>query len=243
MINKTVLITGAAQRLGAEIARHLHAKGMDIVIHYHQSGTKAETLTRELNTVRADSTLCLQGNLHDDPVFTEIIEQSYQFKNRLDVLINNASSFYPVPVDEVTSEQWDDLVGTNMRAPFFLIQHATKYLKETRGCIVNITDIHAQRPLKNHAVYSAAKAGLVMLTRALAKELGPDIRVNAVAPGAILWPENMDSIDKEKILSRTALKRQGKPEDIAKAVYFLIQDADYMTGQILTVDGGRSLFS
>lgn len=243
MANKTVLITGAAQRLGASIAQYLHAKGFDIALHYNRSEDAAHTLEYELNKQRNDSVHLIQADLHGDNAHTHIIFEAYNLNHRLDALVNNASTFYPTPIDQVNSEQWQDLIDINMKLPFFLSQEASKHLKEFKGCIVNITDIHAERPMKDHPVYCAAKAGLVMLTRTLAMELAPDIRVNAVAPGAILWPEGMDETVREKILSKTAIKRQGKPLDIAKAVYFLIADADYMTGQILTIDGGSTLYS
>lgn len=243
MSNKTVLITGAANRIGAEIARTLHADDMDIIIHYNRSETDAHSLANDLNKTRPDSSTTVQANLLEDGTADLIIDAAFKFKNRLDVLINNASSFYPTPVGTTSSEQWEELVGTNMKAPFFLSQLAAPHLKAQHGCIINITDIHADRPLRNHPVYSAAKSGLTMLTRALARELAPEIRVNGIAPGAILWPDSLEEDAKEKILSKTALKYKGKPIDIAKAVKFLIRDADYMTGQILTIDGGRSLFT
>ena len=241
MQNKTVLITGAAGRIGAEIARTLHADDMDVIIHYNRSGTQASALADELNAARHDSAMAVQGNLLDDGALAATIETAYGFGNRLDALVNNASSFYPTPVASATTEQWEDLVGTNMKAPFFLSQHAAPYLREQKGCIINITDIYADRPLGQYPVYSAAKAGLAMLTKALAKELAPEVRVNAIAPGAILWPEGMSNNSKDLVISRTALGHAGNPIDIASAVRFLIRDAGYMTGQILTIDGGRSL--
>ena len=228
MQNKTVLITGAAGRIGAEIARTLHADDMDVIIHYNRSGTQASALADELNAARHDSAMAVQGNLLDDGALAATIETAYGFGNRLDALVNNASSFYPTPVASATTEQWEDLVGTNMKAPFFLSQHAAPYLREQKGCIINITDIYADRPLGQYPVYSAAKAGLAMLTKAL-------------APGAILWPEGMSNNSKDLVISRTALGHAGNPIDIASAVRFLIRDAGYMTGQILTIDGGRSL--
>ena len=243
MPNKTVLITGAASRIGAEIARALHADNMDVIIHYNRSTTQALALVDELNGARLHSALAIQADLLDDAAFATIITTAVEFKQRLDVLINNASSFYATPVASTTAEQWQDLIGTNMKAPFFLSQQAAPYLQTENGCIINITDIYAERPLHNFPVYSAAKAGLGMLTRALARELAPSIRVNAIAPGATLWPEGMADASKDKIISRTALGRSGEPADIARAVRFLIRDAGYMTGQILTIDGGRSLFT
>jgi len=240
--NASVLITGAAHRIGAVTARTLHAHGFNVALHYRSSAEAAEALATELNGLRADSVVTLQGDLHDTAALPALVERAADTWGRLDMLVNNASSFYPTPIGEVGEAQWDDLIGSNLKAPFFLAQAAATQLATHRGCIVNIVDIHAERPLKGHPVYSVAKAGLVMMSRALARELGPKIRVNAVAPGAILWPEQgLDEADKESILERTALKRQGTPADIARAVLFLIRDADYMTGQVLTVDGGRSL--
>jgi pteridine reductase len=242
--NKTVLITGAAHRIGAHMAKTLHQQGANIVLHYRNSKTTAAALQSELNIQRPDSVFLVKGDLLDTDTIGNIIEQTLQQAGHLDVLINNASSFYPTPVGNVSEQQWEDLVGTNMKAPFFLSQAAAPYLKKQQGCIVNIVDIHADRPLRQHPVYSMAKAGLVMMTRALACELGPEVRVNAIAPGAIMWPDtDMDEATREKIISRTFLKRKGDPHDIAKTALFLIKDATYMSGQVLTVDGGRSLNS
>lgn len=243
MQNKTVLITGSADRIGAEIARTLHADNMDVIIHYYRSSAQAHALVDELNGVRRHSALSVQGNLLEDQTIAAIIETAYGFNHRLDTLVNNASSFYPTPIGSITTAQWEDLVGTNMKAPLFLSQQAAPYLKERNGCIINITDIYAARPLGKYPVYSAAKAGLSMLTRALARELAPEVRVNAIAPGAVLWPEGMGNETIRKITSRTALGHAGDPADIAGAVRFLITGAGYMTGQILTIDGGRSLYS
>lgn len=243
MKNKTVLITGAAKRLGGAIARDIHQRGMDIVIHYHRSAGEAQSLADELNGQRSESAKLVQADLNDASAANHIIETAVSFNDRLDVLINNASSFYPTPVAGTTLEQWEDLFNTNLKAPFFLAQQAYKHLCETSGCIINITDIHAHRPLQGYPVYSTAKAGLVMLTMALAREFGPAVRVNAVSPGAIIWPENMDEQTKEKILSRSVLKRCGDPQDIAGAINYLINDAVYVTGQVLVIDGGRSLYS
>lgn len=241
---KVVLITGAAHRIGAMTARTLHSAGANIVLHYRDSKQGAMLLQDELNELRPDSVSLVQCDLHETTTLSELGQKAYAAWGRLDVLINNASTFYPTPVGKVDEEQWNDLIGTNLKAPFFLAQATAPYLKRERGCIVNIVDIHAERPLKDHPVYSIAKAGLVMLTKSLACELGPEVRVNAVAPGAILWPENeMDEDTKQRIISRTFLKRQGNPQDIARAVLFLIRDADYTSGQVLTVDGGRSLNS
>ncbi|MDZ7660831.1 pteridine reductase [Thiohalophilus sp.] len=241
--HKVVLITGAAHRIGATTARLLHEQGMNIVLHYRHSREAAENLQLELEHQRADSVVLVQADLHHTHELRQLAKQAAQVWGRLDVLINNASTFYSTPVESASVAQWDDLMGTNVKAPFFLSQAAAPYLQEQQGCIVNIVDIHAERPLRNFPIYSMAKAALGMMTKALAAELGPEIRVNGVAPGAILWPENLEDADKEKIISRTFLKRRGSPDDIAKAILYLIRDAGYMTGQILAVDGGRSLNS
>lgn len=242
LTNKVVLITGAAQRIGAQIARTLHQQGASIGIHYRHSSNEAQQLNTELNHRRTNSSTLIQADLLDISSHNTLIQYCIDHFGRLDVLINNASTFYPTPVGEITLQHWDDLIGSNLKAPLFLSQAAMPHLKKHQGSIVNIVDIHADRPLKGHPVYCAAKAGLVMLTKSLARELAPHIRVNAVAPGAILWPEQaMDNDTKESILSRIALKRQGDPAEIAKAVSFLISEGSYTTGHVLTVDGGRSL--
>jgi len=243
LTDKVALITGAAHRLGAETARSLHAEGMRLVLHYRHSRKAAQALQKELNEQRADSVILVQADLLSNNGMPSIVAQAIDSFGRLDVLINNASTFYPTQVGTVNEDQWDDLMGSNLKAPFFLSQAAAPFLAKHQGNIINIVDVHADRPLKGHPVYSAAKAGLVMLTKALAVELGPEIRVNAVAPGAILWPENIDQVTKQRIISRTVLKRKGDPTDIAKAILYLIKDAGYMSGQVLTVDGGRSLKS
>jgi len=243
MLNKTVLITGGAQRIGAAIVKDLHTQGMDVIIHYKNSGQAADELFTKLNSVRPDSAHKVQADLSKENAINEVITEAIGFNDRLDVLINNASIFYASPIDDVTFDQWDELIDINMKAPFFLAQKASSELRKSQGCIINMVDIHAVRPLKDHPVYSAAKAGLVMLTKALAKELGPDIRVNGIAPGAILWPHKMSNESRQEILSRTTLKQPGDTEDIANAVRYLILDANYMTGQILTIDGGRTLYS
>jgi len=242
MNGKTALITGAAKRIGAQIARTLHEAGCDIIIHYRSSERAAKDLCKQLNDERPDSANCLQADLDDIEKLGNVITQAVKFWGRLDILVNNASTFYPTPVGSITIENWDDLFNSNLKAPLFLSQAAIPHLKANNGCIINMVDIHALRPMRKHPVYCTAKAGLVMLTQSLARELGPDIRVNGVAPGAILWPDNdMGNDTKNLILERTALKRPGEPEDIAKAVLFLARDADYITGQIIPVDGGRSL--
>ena len=243
MTSKTVLITGAAHRIGAAITRDLHQHGMNVVIHHHRSVDAAQELAKELNAERSNSAHTVQGDLLQPESYDEIIQQAHDFKQRLDVLINNASSFFPSPLGGISLAQWQNLIGVNMQAPLFLAQHAAGYLAENRGCIINMTDIHGLRPLKDHAVYSAAKAGLLMLTRALAKDLGPAIRVNAISPGAILWPENMEQNEQDTILAQTVMDELGSVNDIGNAVRYLIEGADYMTGQILTIDGGRTLYS
>lgn len=240
---KVALITGAAHRIGATTAKLLHHNGMNIVLHYRGSREKAQAIQKELNDIRENSVILIQADLHLTNGLPALIEASVKAWGQLDVLINNASSFYPTAIGKATEEHWDDLIGSNLKAPFFLSQAAAPHLKKTNGCIVNIVDIHAERPLKKFPIYSMAKAGLVMMTKSLAGELGPDIRVNAVAPGAILWPENLDEVAKQRIVSRTFLKRQGNPDDISKTILFLIKNADYVTGQIIAVDGGRSLNS
>lgn len=243
-MTKSALVTGAARRIGAEIVRRLHAAGYHVVLHYHRSAADAEALCRELNAVREDSVRLLQADLRETGGLKEFVEQASAAWGGLDVLVNNASAFYPTPLGTVTEGQWNDLLGSNLKAPFFLAQAAVPYLSERKGCIVNIGDIHADRPREDYTVYCVAKAGLTAMTRALAKELAPDIRVNGVAPGAILWPEHdIDSAKKADILTRIPMKRAGEASDIAKAVVFLAANAPYVTGQILAVDGGRSLFS
>ncbi|MFW2372941.1 MAG: pteridine reductase [Gammaproteobacteria bacterium] len=242
MQNQTALITGAAKRIGAEISRMLHAEGMNIVIHYRSSKDEAEALCNELNALRADSAIILQADLLKVDDCNSLVQKAAEYWGELSALVNNASSFYPTPVGEITEAHWDDLMGSNLKAPLFLSQAASPFLGKNRGNIINIVDVHGFRPMKLHPVYCAAKAGLAMLTQSLARELGPEIRVNGVAPGAILWPESeLDPQLQQDILERTALKRQGEPRDIAATVRFLIRDADYITGQVIPVCGGRSL--
>ena len=239
---KVALITGAAHRIGAEMARQLHQAGMNIALHYRNSKENAETLADQLNAKRPNSVVLIQANLLDTKHLPGVIAAATKPWQRLDVLINNASTFYPTQVSSATEADWDDLIGSNLKAPFFLSQAAANELTKQQGCVVNIVDIHSQRPMKGYPIYSAAKAGLAMLTMSLARELGPEVRVNGVAPGAILWPEHeMDDSAKDEILNRTALKRQGSPADIARTALFLIKDADYISGQIINVDGGRTL--
>jgi pteridine reductase len=239
---KTALITGAARRIGAALAKTLHGAGMNILLHYRSSGAEAKRLCDGLNRRREGSAVMMAAELLDKREIDALIEEAAGTWKRLDVLINNASSFYNSPLGEISLEQWDELVGTNLKAPLFLSQAAAPYLRTQKGCIVNIVDIHADRPLKNYTLYSVAKAGLVMLTKSLARELAPEVRSNGIAPGAILWPEVDDYASvQQEIIERTALKRQGNPDDIARAALFLVRDAAYITGQIITVDGGRTL--
>jgi pteridine reductase len=242
LTGKTVLITGAARRVGAEIARVLHAAGANLVLHYRSSREDAQALAAELNAARAASAVTAECDLLDIAQFPALIAQAVQTFGGLDVLINNASTFYPTPVGDITAIDFDDLIGTNLRAPLFLAQAANAALRERSGLVLNLADIHGLRPLKRYPVYSIAKAGLIMLTRSLARELGPHVRVNAVAPGPVMWPE--DGLDKElqeKIIRRTALKRHGTAEEVARACLYFASDASYVTGQVLAVDGGRSI--
>jgi len=239
---KTALVTGGSKRIGATTVRLLHEAGYNLVIHCRLSRQSADSLAEELNKIRGDSARVIQGDLNDETIYNNLIEQAFKCWNRLDVLVNNASSFYPTPVGSITMDDWHNLINSNMKAPLFLAQAAAPYLKQTQGNIINMLDVHAQRPMKEHPVYCAAKAGLAMLTMSLAKELGPNIRVNGVAPGAILWPDNeMPEHTKKLILERTSLKKAGDPIDIAKTILFLVRDAHYITGQIIAVDGGRTI--
>ncbi|MGE0114713.1 MAG: pteridine reductase [Steroidobacteraceae bacterium] len=242
LAGKVALITGGAKRLGNAIAHALHREGAQLVIHYRSSQANAEALVTELNRLRAHSAIALAGDLLDTRALPQLIAQTIQQFGRLDILVNNASSFYPTPVGSISEQQWNDLLGSNLKAPLFLAQAAAPYLRVTEGLILNMVDIHAQRPLPAHTVYSIAKAGLATLTKSLARELGPEIRVNAIAPGPVLWPEQQMSAElQQEIISKTALKRQGSPEDIARAALFFAKDAPYVTGQILAIDGGRSI--
>jgi pteridine reductase len=241
LAGRWALVTGAGRRIGAAIVAGLHEAGANVVVHYFKSGEAAEALVANLNSARSESALAIQADLTDSAALPLLLADVTATTGRLDVLVNNASSFYPTPLGSITEEQWDDLLGSNLKAPLFLCQAALPHLKESQGVIINIVDVHSQRPLKNHPLYGAAKAGLAMLTRSLAKDLGPEIRVNGVSPGAILWPETgMSEQIQKNIIAKTALKRAGRPEDIAAAVLYLVRDAPYVTGQILAVDGGRS---
>jgi pteridine reductase len=242
LVGKVALVTGGAKRLGNAVAHALHGQGARLVIHYRSSQANAEALVAELNALRRDSAICLACDLLDTPALPHLIAQTIQQFGQLDILINNASSFYPTPVGSINEQQWDDLIGSNLKSPLFLAQAAAPHLRATQGLILNMVDIHAQRPLPNHPVYCIAKAGLVMLTKSLARELAPEIRVNAIAPGPVLWPEQPMSAELQReIISKTALERQGTPQDIARAALFFAMDAPYVTGQILAIDGGRSI--
>ncbi|OFZ73161.1 MAG: pteridine reductase [Betaproteobacteria bacterium RBG_16_64_9] len=240
---KVVLITGAARRVGAATARRLHARGAQLMLHYRKSERDAQQLQAELNAARPESTALLQADLLDAAGLPEIVRNTVSRFGRLDALVNNASTFHATPLGTIKFEDWDSLIGTNLKAPLFLAQAAAPQLRKSGGCIVNVTDIHADRPLKNYLVYSVAKAALSGLTRALARELAPEVRVNGVAPGPVLWPEDgsFDELTRQRVISHTLLRRVGEPEDIARAVQFLIAEAPYVTGQIIAVDGGRSI--
>lgn len=244
MQGKVVLVTGGAKRVGAAICRRLHAHGAQIIIHYRSSVEEARALQHELSQKKPDSAALAQSDLLDVDLLPDLIEKTVKRYGQLDALINNASSFFATPLHECSTEAWDDLIGSNLMAPLFLAQAAEPYLKMQHGCVINIVDIHAERPLKNFVIYNAAKGGLLALTKSLALEMAPDVRVNGVSPGPILWPEEREWSDeaaRNKIIQGTLLKRIGEPEDIAKTVQFLINDAPYVTGQILAVDGGRSI--
>ncbi|MFA5824908.1 MAG: pteridine reductase [Gallionellaceae bacterium] len=244
MQGKIVLVTGGAKRVGAAICRRLHAAGANVVIHYRSSLYEALTLRAELNDLRANSAQCVQADLLDIAALKKMVEEAVKHFGHLDALVNNASSFYATPLSLVNDAQWNDLLGTNLKAPLFLAQAAAEELRRRHGVIVNIADIHAERPMHGHLLYSAAKAGLVALTKGLAQEMAPQVRVNAVAPGVISWPEDEEWQDEErrrKIVAHTLLKREGEPDDIARTVQFLIADAPYITGQVISVDGGRSI--
>jgi pteridine reductase len=239
---QVLLITGGARRVGAEIVRVLHSAGARVLLHYRTSGSAAKALATELNGLRRGSVAIHVADLHSSSAADELVAAALREFGRIDILVNNASTFYPTPIGHITVAQWDDLVGSNLKAPLFLSQAAAPSLRERRGLIINMVDIHGLRPLRTHPVYSTAKAGLTMLTRALALELGPEIRVNGIAPGPVLWPEtSMDSALKDEIIAKTALKRHGTPRDVARTALFLAQDAPYITGQIIAVDGGRSI--
>jgi pteridine reductase len=253
MNRKAVLVTGGARRVGAAIARAVHAAGADVVVHCHRSRADAERLVADLESRRPQSAAIVQADLLDTAALASLVEAAATRFGRLDGLVNNASSFHATPLDALGPGEWEDLVGTNLRAPLFLAQAAASHLRASRGAIVNIVDIHAERPLAGFLAYSVAKSGLAGLTRALALELAPEVRVNGVSPGAILWPEAVvegragseynafPPGERERITGQTPLRRTGTPEDIAGAVKYLLFDAAFVTGQVLAVDGGRSI--
>lgn len=239
---KTALVTGGAARLGAVITRHLHAAGANVAIHYRSSAAPARELCAQLQSARTDSAITLQGDLLDPASWPQLIDGTIAFGGGLDILINNASSYYPTPIGEATPEQWDDLFGSNARAPFFLSQLAAPALQRTRGCIVNMVDIHAERPNAGHALYCMAKAANAMMVKALARDLAPEVRVNGIAPGAALWPNDyLADETRQAILRRIPMGRPAGAEQIAEAVMFMVTGPDYITGQILAIDGGRSV--
>ena len=240
-----VLVTGAARRIGAAIARRLHSAGARVALHCHRSRAEADALAGELNSARAGSAAVVQGDLLDLTSLPRIVDEAARAFGRLDGLVNNASSFYATPFGKISEREWNDLMGSNLRAPLFLAQAAAPRLREAKGAIVNIVDIHSERPLEDFVVYSIAKAGLAGLTRSLALELGPEVRVNGVSPGAILWPEggkHFDPAEKRRIEEQTPIGRIGSPEDVAGAVKYLLFDAPFVTGQVLAVDGGRGIY-
>ena len=243
MEGTVVLITGGAKRVGATICRRLHRAGASVMLHFRSSAGEARLLQAELNHVRAKSVALIQADLLDVSKLPSLVEQTVQTFGRLDALVNNASTFYQTTIGDIGVDDWNNLIGTNLQAPLFLAQAAAPALKKSQGSIVNITDIHAERPLKSYVVYSVAKAGLVGLTRSLARELAPDVRVNAVAPGPILWPDEevFDELARQRIISHTPLRREGSPDDVAKAVHYLLADAPYVTGETINVDGGRHI--
>ena len=242
LTGKTVLITGGARRVGAAIGRVLHGAGANLVVHYRKSANEVAQLADELNSLRPKSVVTFQADLLDLGKLPALVEFAVRSFGSLDVLVNNASTFYPTKIGEITPAAWDDLLGTNLKVPLFLSQAAAPALKKSGGLILNIVDIHALRPLRNYPVYCAAKAGLHMVTRSLAKELGPEVRVNGISPGPVLWPEHDgDSATRAKIIQRTILQKMGTPEDIARTALFFASQAPFITGQILAVDGGRSV--
>ena len=237
---KTALITGGAVRIGAQIVKTLHENNYRVLVHYHQSKKSAQTLCNELNAIISNSAEMVCADLN---IVSDIEKLSSKIKS-LDLLINNASVFYQTPLTNAKHDDWDNLINVNLKAPYFLATELSNKLKSRNGSIINIVDIHSERPLKNHSIYSISKAGLKMLTLSLAKDLAPNVRVNGVSPGSIIWPQNKGSISdkqKENMLDRVALKRQGNPKDIAEAILFLVK-SDYITGQIINIDGGRTLY-
>ena len=244
LTGQTALVTGGARRIGSHLVRALHARGADVAIHYRHSRADAEALAHELEAVRADSARVIEADLSQPAACSDVVAAAAGWKDRLDIVVNNASTFYPTPVGSIDAEAFDDLIGSNLRAPTFIAQAATPALRASGGCIVNLADIHGQRPLTDHPVYCAAKAGLIMLTRTLARDLAPSIRVNAIAPGSILWPEAAggdDPVHQQAVIEATPLARQGDPDDITGALLYLAVEAGFVTGQVLAVDGGRGL--
>jgi len=240
--DKTILVTGAAKRIGAAMVRAFHARGAKLIVHFRSSRSQAEQLASELNDARPGSVHLLQADLLELEQLGQLAQRAVDIYGQLDVLVNNASSFYPPPLGSINIATWHDLLASNLAAPLFLSQALAPALARRQGLILNMVDIHARRPMRNHTVYCVAKAGLAMLTLSLAKELGPRIRVNAIAPGAILWPEaQMASATQDKILSEIVLGRPGSPEDIVGAALYFMLQAPYVTGQTLAIDGGRSL--
>tara|TARA_B110000438_G_scaffold267803_1_gene282926 strand:+ start:645 stop:1385 length:741 start_codon:yes stop_codon:yes gene_type:complete len=244
MQDKIILITGGTRRIGEAICQKLHSEGMSLMIHYRSSEKEAQALQTKLNQIRPGSVALIKADLLDTAQLSILVNETLKHFGRIDSLINNASNFYASPIGKITEKSWGDLIGCNLKAPLFLSQAAAPHLKKQHGCIINIIDIHSEWPLKKYMVYSSAKGGLATLTKSLAIELAPEVRVNGISPGPILWPENgewSDQISRKRIINKTLLKRAGDPNDIAKAVFFLISDAPYITGQILAVDGGRSI--
>lgn len=242
LTDRVALVTGGARRIGASIVRILHAQGMKVVVHYRGSADAAHLLQRELNETRPDSIMLVRGDLNDIAKAKHVVRETIEQFKRLDVLVNNASMFTEQAVEDASESDWDQLFTLNAKIPFFLSQAAAEALKKSNGCIVNIVDIYAERPLVHHAIYCATKAALLSLTRSLAIELGPEVRVNAVSPGAILWPEsNNDQVAQQRIISRTPLKRSGSADDIASAVLYLVKDAPFVSGELIRIDGGRSV--
>ena len=244
MQNKVVLITGGAKRVGAAISRLLHSEGANLMIHYRSSEFHAHALKEELNMLRPNSVAIVQADLLETDKLPKLVSATIKQFGKLDVLINNASSYYPTELGKINEKNWHDLIGSNLKAPMFLAQAAAPELRKNHGCIINITDMHIERPKKGYVVYSVAKAGLVTLTKSLAHELAPEVRVNAVAPGPVLWPDDnpqFDEVYRQRVISQTLLKRSGEGMDVAKAVKFLLADAPFITGHVLAVDGGRSL--
>lgn len=244
LTGKAALVTGGAKRVGEAICRRLHAQGANLMLHHRASVAEARARQHELNTQRANSVALIQADLLNSASLPDLVKTTVNHFGSLDILINNASSFFATAIGDISEKAWDDLIGTNLKAPLFLSQAAAAELRKRHGCIVNILDIHAEFPMKNYVVYTVAKGGLLALTRSLARELGPEVRVNGVAPGTILWPEDdtwTDELSRQRIVNQTALKRIGDPDDVAKAVEFLVTASPYVTGQVIAVDGGRSI--